>query len=153
MTREERLLAMVRRHMDAELAQDIDAVMATLVTDPYYEIHPLGLRIRGRAAVREMYRKLLPGSFDLIVESQAMTFNTGDPKHVWIGPDGVVIREFCTVQPPDGSRFGISEMAIFSFEGDLLAGEQFYCNGPLAALFKQALGPDFETLPGVERIY
>jgi hypothetical protein len=147
------MIAMVRAHMDAEIRQDIDAVMETLIADPYYEIHPLGLRIRGQAAVREMYARLLPGSFDYIVESRAMTFNTGDPKNVWIGPDGVVIREFCIVQPPEGERFEISEMAIFSFEGRLLRGEQFYCNEPLTRLFKSALGPQFEHLQGVERIY
>jgi hypothetical protein len=113
----------------------------------------LGLRITGLPAVREMYRRLLPGSFDLIVESTAMTFNTGDPKHVWVNEHSVVVREFCTVAPPQRERFGISEMAIFVFEGELLEGEQFYCNGPLAALFKLALGDDFERLPGVERMY
>jgi hypothetical protein len=147
------MLEMVRKHMDAEIRQDIEAVMATLVADPYYEIHPLGLRIRGPLAVREMYKKLLPGSFDYIVESKAMTFNTGDPANVWIGPEGVVIREFCTVQPPSGARFEISEMAIFSFDGALLKGEQFYCNAPLSELFKNALGPEFEKLAGVERLY
>jgi hypothetical protein len=147
------MIALVRAHMDAEIRQDIDAVMATLIADPYYEIHPLGLRIRGQSAVREMYKRLLPGSFDYIVESRAMTFNTGDPRHVWIGPDGVVIREFCIVQPPAGGRFEISEMAIFAVEGSLLRGEQFYCNQPLARLFKGALGPDFASLPGVEQIY
>jgi hypothetical protein len=147
------MLAMVRKHMDAEVAQNIDAVMATLVKDPYYEIHPLGLRIRGQAAVRRMYELLLPGSFDYIVESKAMTFNSGDPKNLWIGPDGVVIRESCIVQPPTGERFEISEMAIFSFDGSLLKGEQFYCNAPLSELFKQALGPDFEKIAGVERLY
>jgi hypothetical protein len=146
-------LAMVRKHMDAEIRQDIEGVMATLVDNPYYEIHPLGLRISGKEAVREMYRKLLPGSFTYIVQSRAMTFNTGDPNHVWLGPDGVVIREFCTVQPPTGPSFEISEMAIFSFDGPLLKGEQFYCNAPLAGLFKGALGADFEALPGVERMY
>lgn len=150
---EAEMLAMVRQHMDAEIRQDIDAVMATLVKEPYYEIHPLGLRIRGQSAVREMYKKLLPGSFDYIVESRAMTFNTGDPANVWVGPDGVVIREFCIVQPPKGERFEISEMAIFSFEGELLKGEQFYCNAPLAELFKGALGPEFGKLAGVERLY
>jgi hypothetical protein len=146
-------IALVRRHMDAEVAQDIDAVMRTLVDIPYYEIHPLGLRIQGKSAVREMYKRLLPGSFDHIVESRAMTFNTGDPKNLWSGPDGVVIRESCMVQLPDGERFEISEMAIFSLEGESIRGEQFYCNGPLARLFKIALGEEFKDLPGVERMY
>jgi len=147
------MIAMVRKHMDAEIRKDIDGVMATLISEPYYEIHPLGLRIRGQAAVREMYKRLLPGSFDHIVESRAMTFNTGDPNDLWIGPDGVVIREFCIVQPPGGEPFEISEMAIFSFQGDLLKGEQFYCNEPLTKLFRGALGPEFTELPGVQRIY
>src|SRR5262249_41666984 len=47
-------------HEIAELEQDIDATMATVVPDPHYELSALGWIIDGQAAVREMYRRILP---------------------------------------------------------------------------------------------
>jgi len=150
--REQRQLALVRRHMDAEFAQDVKGTMATLVTDPYYEIHPTGLRIRGYDAVHEMYKRLLPGILGKVIESRAMTLSTGDPADVWVGPDGVVIREHWIFELPGCDRVAMSNMSIFSFIGELLRGESFYCSARLGELFSRTLGEDFAKYPGVERI-
>lgn len=156
MTKDE-LIALVRRHQDAEVAGDYPGIMATLVPEPQYEIFPLGLRITGHSAVLTMYKKLLPAIFPHVVESDAMTFGTSGSSGsvssgIWVGDSSVVIRESAVVAIPGKGRIPISEVAIFYTEGKLLRGETFYCDAPLARLFDEALGPDFLTLNGVTRL-
>jgi len=148
------MIALVRRHQDAEVAQNYAGIMATLVPEPQYEIFPLGLRVVGYSAVLEMYKRLLPAIFPYVVESDAMTFGTsgsgsGGVSGIWVGDSGVVIRESAIVKPPGKGRIPISEVAIFYVKGELLLGETFYCDAPLARLFEEALGAEFLSLDGV----
>ncbi len=53
----ERMLELGRRHADLEARRELEPLMATLVADPVYEFHPLGLRLSGRERVQRYYRQ------------------------------------------------------------------------------------------------
>ena len=151
------MIALVRRHQDAEVAQDYPGIMATLCAQPRYEIYPAGYQVLGCDAVLEMYKRLLPAIFPYVVESDAMTFGTAGAggkgaSGMWVGDSGVVIRESAVCAIPGKGRIRISEVAIFYVTGDLLLGETFYCDAPLARLFEEALGEDFLSIRGVTRL-
>src|SRR5262245_33916153 len=57
--------ALLARHEEAEFNMDVDATMATLVDNPVYELPGLGWHIAGQDAVRETYRRMLPGGESL----------------------------------------------------------------------------------------
>jgi hypothetical protein len=153
MTKEE-MRTNVRRHMDAEFRQDVNGALNTMSPRPFYEFHPLGLRISGREAIAEMYRRMWPNIYPYVVASESLTMNTqlGDGP-VRYGPAGLLIREWAEVLPPGGRRQAISEMAVFHFKDDPLVGETIYCNGPLSELTGNALGVDFVKVPGVQLLY
>lgn len=43
------------RHIYVESHDDLEGTLATLIDDPVYELHPIGLKMRGRALVRRYY--------------------------------------------------------------------------------------------------
>ena len=52
------LLALAEEHVRCEIACDIDGVLATLEDDPFYDVHPQGVRFTGHDAVRRYYHWL-----------------------------------------------------------------------------------------------
>jgi hypothetical protein len=46
------VLAVVDRHIQAELDADFDAIIATFSPDPYWKLLPQGLVFEGHAAIR-----------------------------------------------------------------------------------------------------
>lgn len=55
----EKMRALGTLHAQLEIDGDLEGVMATLVEDPVYEFWPVGLRARGREAVRRYYEHLI----------------------------------------------------------------------------------------------
>lgn len=43
------------RHIYVESHDDMEATLGTLVDEPIYELHPIGLRLRGKAQARRYY--------------------------------------------------------------------------------------------------
>jgi hypothetical protein len=149
----EAMWAVVRRHMDRELAEDVAGSLATMVPEPFYEYHPLGYRIQGHAAISVMYRRMWAAFYPYVVASESLTLGTGSTNSVWYGENSVAIQEWARIEPPGAEVQLIGEIALFHFEGELLKGETIYCNGPLTQLTREALGADFLTLPGVSLLY
>jgi hypothetical protein len=149
----EAMWAVVRRHMDRALAEDVAGPLATMVSQPFYEYHPLGYRIEGHAAIGVMYRRLWAAFYPYVVTSESLTLGTGSTSTVWYGENSVAIQEWAQIEPPDQERQIIQEIAVFHFEGELLKGETIYCNEPLTTLTRNALGADFLQLAGASLLY
>ena len=49
------MLELARRHAKLEEDRDLDPLMETLVDEPHYEFHPVGLRMTGGDRVRRYY--------------------------------------------------------------------------------------------------
>jgi hypothetical protein len=149
----EAMWAVVRRHMDCELAEDVEGSLATMVSEPFYEYHPLGYMIRGHAAISVMYRLMWAAFYPYVVASESLTLGTGSTNSVWYGENSIAIQEWARIKPRGGEAQLIGEIALFHFEGELLKGETIYCNGPLTQLTREVLGTEFLKHPGVSLLY
>lgn len=127
-------------HGEAELALDLEATMATLTADPLYELVTVGWEVRGRDAVREMYRRLFAGYNTRVVSSTARIFA--------VAPNALC-REGFTVLKTDTDPVTYHSIAVVPFDGDLISGERLYADVPNAGLMRTALGSDFGDVPGV----
>jgi hypothetical protein len=135
--------ALLARHEEAEFALDLDATMATLGDNPVYELPALGWHIEGQEAVREMYRRMLPGGEDL---------NMWAEKRVHALDDSSLCREaYVYWDGPDGRTTG-RYMAVIAFEDDRIAGERLYMCDRFAIAMAGVLGADFGDVPGVSRL-
>jgi len=147
------LLALVNRHCEAEAAQDLDAVLATVGPSPHFEIHPLGLILSTTDAVAAFYERMLPmfAKYEP-KEAESATFDGGDSGR-FIGQAGVVTRDHVTIRTAAGEDISIRSLALFELDDDsgLLRGEQIFLNHHAAGLFSSILGGDFLKVPGVSR--
>jgi hypothetical protein len=136
------LQALVQQHLEAEVvARDIDAVMASVASNPVWVFEPNGYIVTGHAAVRESYRRLIAGFFPSILPGE----NHGQ----WFSQDGMVSEDDIVLQLPGGGQLVARVTSVLVFDGDLLASERVYLGHGLAPYVRAALGPDFGQLPGV----
>lgn len=111
------MLALGRKHALLETRCDLEGTMSTLVPEPVYEFHPLGLRMAGDAMVRRYYTQLfehfIPSTrdFELIEE--------------WVSETSVA-QEYRVELEIDGAREQHHLLGILYAEGELLGGERVF---------------------------
>lgn len=128
-----------------EYRGDLDAVMATVAPDPVWQFHPLGVRIAGRAAVREVYEVQVR---ELIPRIAGSTVRT-----VSYGPRTCTREASYVVALPDGTTADGHGITVYQFDGDcLLAAERIYASGALVPLVASCFPPALLALPGVTRL-
>ncbi|BBZ10046.1 hypothetical protein MBRA_02410 [Mycobacterium branderi] len=131
-------------HEIAELEQDIDATMATVVPDPHYELSSLGWIIDGEAAVREMYRRILPVDHrDVAAE-----------KRIHAVAENTLLREaVMSFNDLEGKRVSGLYLVVLAFDPELklISGERMYMDPLFAQMMSEQLGPDFAEVSGVSR--
>ena len=106
------------RHARIEAGCDLEGTMATLVEDPVYELHPMGLCFRGQDQVRRYYDNLMKNfipstvGYTLIAE--------------WVNENSVA-QEYEIVVGVDGGEEAHRVVGIlWSDGGPLLGGERVY---------------------------
>lgn len=114
------VLAAARAHAAAEAANDMDATLATLVDDPVFEFHPLGLTLQGGELIETFYRTQY-GKFSARVTNFAV--------HGEWANENTAIQEYSVwVTEDDGST---SEYRVISMspveESGKMGGERLYC--------------------------
>ena len=114
------------RHAVLESQCDIDGTMDTVIADPIYEFHPVGLRMVGRDVVRRYYEHLcnefIPNVSSSLVEEWVSERSVAQEYEVIWDPDGVAERH---------RVIGI----LFVAEGTgLLGGERIYASERCARL-------------------
>jgi hypothetical protein len=135
------MLELVSRHEIAEGTGDVAAAMATLGEETFHELHPLGVKIRERASVNEMYRRVLP--------SQKQTVAGGKRNAVWFSADGMLCEYEFAVVTEGRPAFVSRVMVAFGFRDELIYSERVFLGPDHADIFLAALGSDFLSLPGV----
>lgn len=140
----EQMEAILHKHEEYELAYDLEGTVSTLTDDPQYEFPALGWRVRGRAAVVETYRRMLP-----LAEKVAMW---ADKRVHASGPNTLCREAFVMFNTADGERTTGQYFVAIAFEDNLISGERMYMDSSFAEIMAEALGPDFGDLPGVSRI-
>ena len=128
---QEAMVALFQRHVDAELAGDLDTTMATMTDDPHLNHVASMAGGVGRDGVLAFYRDHLVGRFfppdvtmtnvsrtvgqDRVVEEVVITFTHTTPVD-WILP-GVA---------PTGKRVEVAVVVIVGFKGGKISHEHIY---------------------------
>lgn len=110
--------------------------------NPVYEIHPPGLRLVGRDAVREFYRRSFAVIAPKVKARRERAFGHGD---------NLLMTEAAYTMLVDGAQHLGRSVTVVTFdESDrLVCCERTYLATPhQVALFEETLGSDFRELPG-----
>lgn len=122
------------RHARLEAEQDLEGTMATLVEDPVYEFHPIGLRMRGRPLVRRYYEELFAG---FVVHARSLVLIDE-----WVNANSLAQEYEVTVEiegKPETHRI----IGVLVREGALLGGERVFASERCLRLM---LGDVFDEL-------
>lgn len=134
----ERLREVILRHIEAETARDIDAILASLHPDPHWIIP--GFDVRGQEALRALYESVMP----LLTPENAAEYIRAldDPRVASWGEDHVVL--IYTEDYP--IHYGM--IVVARLEDDMLKSEHtlFSLQHPATIV------PPFAHLPGVTPI-
>jgi hypothetical protein len=126
------------RHARLETERQLDPLMQTLIENPVYEFHPIGLRMSGGDRVRRYYAQF----FTSFMESIAGYKLLGE----WVSEHSVV-QEYDIEVELDGVRESHRVIGILFAEGELLGGERVYGSERVVRLM---LGGLFEELEPIE---
>jgi steroid delta-isomerase-like uncharacterized protein len=131
----EEMRRLFEKHRDAELARDYDGILDTFVEDCFLDTKALGLRSKGREAVRRTYEEGYFAAFpDLEPEDVGEAFGD-DVMVVWGTLKGTSGGEWMGV-PPTGRSFVVPFANVTPFRNGLMEGETIYFD--LATLCDQA---------------
>jgi len=138
-------LELIAHHAECELRRDWEGALATMTADPIYVHYPLGLRIRGREAVVEQWKRLvaLPGFAEMVTSATVRN---------WVLDDLAVSMYEWLIDLGDGQSVAKNSYAVFRFVDGLIESETIYANSETDAVMRPAFGEDFLALPGVERL-
>jgi hypothetical protein len=113
--------ATLAKHLQGETDMDADAVLATMVDPPTYDLASIGVVLRGRDQVRQLLDLMfsaLPG-----IVHRAVRFHHADD-------DVIVEVETDFPNGLDGSTPGematVKSVGIFAFDGERSLGEKVY---------------------------
>lgn len=134
--------ALADEHVRAEAAGDVEAVLATLEDDPFYDLHPHGLRFTGRDAVRRYYEWLFTGFAPRQRRTELLARYVGD--------GGVVFEHRLWVARDDGTVVCHDLVGIDVAGGHALAGERLYGHPELIEMMVGPLLAEAVPIPGRE---
>lgn len=120
------LVRIARAHAAAEAADDFETTMATLEADPVYELLPMGVALRGRAAAEAYYEYFF---------STVKAMVTGyELRNEWVNDRGLAQEYVIEFRPDGGSRERHPVMSILTFGAVALSGERLYASDRLLQL-------------------
>jgi hypothetical protein len=137
----EAMVAVAHAHAAAEAEADIEGTMATLGDDPVYELQPIGLTLRGRAAAQAYYEHFFADFLPRV---------TGyDLRSEWVTDEGLGQEYVMYVRNEDGTSTRHPIIGILTFGvDDKLSGERLYAsNELLEMMFKPVLDQATPTWP------
>ncbi len=135
--------AILLEHEIAELEQDVERTMATLVPHPHYELPALGVAIDGTDAVRAVYQRIMP---------YVSTRDVAAEKRVHAVAANTLVREaYVSFDTSGGERVTGLYMVVMSFDPTLklISGERMYMDTVFAEMMAEQLGDDLGSLPGI----
>ncbi|MDG2306137.1 MAG: hypothetical protein P8R42_16105 [Candidatus Binatia bacterium] len=115
----DKMLDLGTRHARLEHEQDLEGVMSTLVPDPVYEFHPIGLCMRGESLVRRYYEELFRGFVSAARNTELVD--------EWVNRSSVA-QEYRVELEIDGTLESHRIVGVLFRQGDLLGGERVYAS-------------------------
>jgi hypothetical protein len=128
-------------HLGAEVELDVDATVASMAAEPWWENVALGFRASGRDAVRELYTRVIADFIPRLENFEEITTSFGDTQ--------AVVEHLFTMRMPDGQVRTGRHLAIAVFDDGEMVGERVYCDAVVAELFRYAMREDWFDVPGV----
>lgn len=135
----ERMAALGARHSEAEGVGDLATLLDTLVDEPVYEFHPVGLCMSGGDCVRRFYEQFIERFLPL----RAGYSMLGE----WVSATSVA-QEYDVSLRVDGVAESHRVLGILYADGDRLGGERVYASERFIRLMT---GPIFDELVAIER--
>lgn len=134
----ERMLELGRRHAEAEARADLEGTMATMVAEPFYEFHPVGLSLSGGDRVRRWYSQFFQRFLPMTASYRML--------EEWVNETSLA-QEYDIGLRVDGAVESFRVIGILYAEGELLGGERLYAS---ERFFRQMAGAMFEELEPLE---
>ncbi len=133
----ERMLELGHRHAQLETERRLDPLMDTLVAEPVYEFHPLGMGLSGGERVRRYYAQFFERFMTRIVGYELLD--------EWANERSVV-QEYDIELDVDGTKETHRVVGILFAEGDRLGGERVYGSERIVRLMLGDLFDELEPL-------
>ncbi len=129
-----------KQHLLAEIAGDVDAIMASQAPEPQYHFYGAGVGDtgpKGQQEVRAFYQNIFDQGYNklrydtdrFIVQDHAL-FHEGDMHIVF--PGSALLEMGMEIGNPDGHYvFSYRQAAVFHYDADgICTGEDTYSDGP-----------------------
>jgi hypothetical protein len=128
----EALIAVAKRHAQAEAERDIATTLATLEDAPVYELATVGVSFRGKDAARTYYEHFF-GTFQPWIAGFELV-------NQWVTDEGVGEEYWLDIAVPGQPRERHRIVGILVFGESKLAGERLYAS---ERLLRSMLGPAY----------
>jgi hypothetical protein len=140
----EQLTKIAKPHVVAEAERDLEATMATVGPDPYWEYHPMGIALVDREAVRVQYELVFENILPYIVSQTERSRTYGD--------DYYLVEQKYRFNF-EGEESDSYFTAMVTVDDSHVVGERVYNAGPLVAVLDRCFDGSFRKLPGVVELY
>lgn len=138
----ERMAELGTRHSDAEGIGDLETLFGTLVDDPVYEFHPVGLSMGGGDRVRRFYEQFK----EHFLPMRAGYTMLGE----WVSATSVA-QEYDISLRVDGVVETHRVLGILFADGDKLGGERVYASERFVRLMTGSVFDELESLDAARR--
>lgn len=128
------LVEIARRHAEREAAADLEGTLATLEAEPVYELHPVGLRLRGMELTRRYYEDFFERALPRTLGYELRT--------EWVGESGLLQEYDITCRTARGDET-FRVLSILKFGQHALSGERLYAD---EQFFRFLFGPLWSEL-------
>ena len=136
--------AVVQRHSDCEVGRDWPGAIATMVSSPWYEFHPMRLRLTSLEAITACWERTL--SLECFGQPGAEYLSFEE----YIGDDSVLHIRESRFDDVDGVRRESRTTVRYGFDGDKICSEIFSMDDSLLPYFATAFDAEFTAIPGVD---
>jgi hypothetical protein len=123
---EEKMRALVQKHMEMEANTDVEGTLETLVDHPVYEFYPLRLKLTGKENIRQFYQEHFDTFFPKIQLSEQISA-------CW-GPGSACLEYDLYFKLPLDPKRPYRIMIVLTEKDDLLLGERFFAEEELIRL-------------------
>ncbi len=134
----ESVIELGRRHVRLESERQLEPLMQTMVAEPLYEFHTLGLRLQGGESVRRYYRQFF---------EDYMSKVTGGRRLGWWASESAYVLEteihVSTPRGPERQRV----IAVLFAEGNRLGGERVYAAEGTVRMMAGRMFEELEAIP------
>jgi len=141
----ERMVQLGMEHELCEFSADMEGLIATLVDVPVYELHPRGVRITGRDAVRAFYSKTIPifQQFD----EREKEVKTRKVLSLAFGESHVACEVESDFTFPNGISKRVQFLAVVEYRDDAIYGERVYSDAEFAKVMAMRWERSFLLAP------